>query len=134
MDMMAAISASPATIAEFLRLASEIREGKVVPLAVSSEKRAVAFPNIPTMAEEGYTQGQFNFWIGMLAAAQTPKAILDKMNDEINAIVDLPDVRERFEKLGALPFKMKPAAFDKFIQDEAATLGEVMKASGAKLD
>ena len=111
-----------------------IREGKVVPLAVSSEKRAVAFPNIPTMAEEGYPQGQFNFWIGMLAAAQTPKAILDKMNDEINAIVDLPDVRDRFEKLGALPFKMKPAAFDKFIQDEAATLGEVMKASGAKLD
>ena len=111
-----------------------IREGKVVPLAVSSEKRAVAFSNIPTMAEEGYPQGQFNFWIGMLAAAQTPKAILDKMNDEINAIVDLPDVRDRFEKLGALPFKMKPAAFDKFIQDEAATLGEVMKASGAKLD
>lgn len=111
-----------------------IREGKVVPLAVSSEKRAVAFPNIPTMAEEGYPQGQFNFWIGMLAAAQTPKAILDKMNDEINAIVDLPDVRERFEKLGALPFKMKPDAFDKFIQEEATTLGEVMKASGTKLD
>ena len=111
-----------------------IREGKVVPLAVSSEKRAVAFPNIPTMAEEGYPQGQFNFWIGMLAPAQTPKAILDKMNDEINFIVDLPDVRDRFEKLGALPFKMKPAAFDKFIQEEAVTLGEVMKASGAKLD
>jgi tripartite-type tricarboxylate transporter receptor subunit TctC len=94
----------------------------------------VAFPNIPTMAEEGYPQGQFNFWIGMLAPAQTPKAILDKMNDEINLIVDMPDVRERFEKLGALQFKMKPAAFDKFIQDEAVTLGEVMKASGAKLD
>jgi tripartite-type tricarboxylate transporter receptor subunit TctC len=111
-----------------------IREGKVVPLAVSSEKRAVAFPNIPTMAEEGYPQGQFNFWIGMLAPSQTPKAILDKMNDEINAIVDMPDVRERFEKLGALQFKMKPAAFDKFIQEEAVLLGEVMKASGAKLD
>ena len=111
-----------------------IREGKVVALAVSSEKRAVAFPNIATMAEEGYPQGQFNFWIGMLAPAQTPKAILDKMNDEINFIVDLPDVRDRFEKLGALPFKMKPAAFDKFIQEEAVTLGEVMKASGAKLD
>jgi tripartite-type tricarboxylate transporter receptor subunit TctC len=111
-----------------------IREGKVVPLAVSSEKRAVAFPNIPTMAESGYPQGQFNFWIGMLAPAQTPKAILDKMNDEINAIVDMPDVRERFEKMGALPFKMKPAAFDKFIEEEAVALGEVMKASGAKLD
>ena len=58
----------------------------------------------------------------------------NKMNDEINFIVDLPDVRDRFEKLGALPFKMKPAAFDKFIQEEAVTLGEVMKASGAKLD
>lgn len=111
-----------------------IREGKVVPLAVSSEKRSAAFPNIPTMAEAGYPQGQFNFWIGMLAPAQTPKAILEKLNDEINAIVDMPDVRERFEKLGAVPFKMKPAAFDKFIEEEAATLGEVMRASGAKLD
>lgn len=111
-----------------------IREGKVVLLAVSSEKRSSAFPNIPTMAEAGYPQGQFNFWIGMLAPAQTPKAILDKMNDEINAIVDMPDVRERFEKMGALPFKMKPAAFDKFIEEEAVALGEVMKASGAKLD
>jgi tripartite-type tricarboxylate transporter receptor subunit TctC len=111
-----------------------IREGKVVLLAVSSEKRSSAFPNIPTMAESGYPQGQFNFWIGMLAPAQTPKAILDKMNDEINAIVDMPDVRERFEKMGALPFKMKPAAFDKFIEEEAVALGEVMKASGAKLD
>jgi tripartite-type tricarboxylate transporter receptor subunit TctC len=43
-------------------------------------------------------------------------------------------VRERFEKMGALPFKMKPAAFDKFIEEEAVALGEVMKASGAKLD
>ena len=111
-----------------------IREGKVVLLAVSSEKRSSAFPNIPTMAESGYPQGQFNFWIGMLAPAQTPKAILDKMNDEINAIVDMPDVRERFEKMGALPFKMKPAAYDKFIEEEAVALGEVMKASGAKLD
>lgn len=111
-----------------------IREGKVMMLAVSSEKRSTAFPNTPTMAEAGYPQGQFNFWIGMLAPAQTPKAILEKMNDEINAIVDMPDVRERFEKMGALPFKMKPAAFDKFIEEEAVALGEVMKASGAKLD
>jgi len=111
-----------------------IREGKVVLLAVSSEKRSTAFPNAPTMAEAGYPQGQFNFWVGLLAPAQTPKAILDKLNDEINAIVDMPDVRERFEKLGAVPFKMKPAAFDKFIEEEAASLGEVMKASGAKLD
>lgn len=111
-----------------------IREGKVVLLAVSSDKRSSAFPNVPTMAEAGFPQGQFNFWIGMLAPAQTPKAILEKMNDEINAIVDMPDVRERFEKMGALPFKMKPTAFDKFIEEEAASLGEVMKTSGAKLD
>ena len=112
----------------------QIRSGQLVALAVGSPKRASALPQVPTTAEAGVPGSEFNFWIGMLAAAQTPKAILDKMNDEINAIVDLPDVRDRFEKLGALPFKMKPAAFDKFIQDEAATLGEVMKASGAKLD
>ena len=109
-----------------------IRENKVVFLAVSSEKRAAAFPNVPTMAEAGFPEGQFNFWIGMLAPANTPAPILERMNREISAVMDLPEVREKMEGLGALPFKMEPAAFDKFIEQEANTLGAVMRNAGAK--
>ena len=111
-----------------------IRENKVVFLAVSSEKRVTAFPNVPTMAEAGFPEGQFNFWIGMLAPANTPAPILQRMNREIAAVMDLPDVREKMEGLGALPFKMEPAAFDKFIEQEASTLGTVMRNSGAKAE
>jgi tripartite-type tricarboxylate transporter receptor subunit TctC len=111
-----------------------IREGKVVGLAVSSDKRSAAFPDLPTTAEAGYPQGQFNFWIGMLAPANTPKPILDKMNSEINAIIEMPDVREKLDKMGAVPFKLAPAEFDKFIGEEAVTLGEVMRKAGVKLD
>jgi len=111
-----------------------IRENKVVFLAVSSEKRAVAFPNVPTMAEAGFPEGQFNFWIAMLAPANTPAHILQRMNREISAVMDLPEVREKMEGLGALPFKMEPAAFDKFVEQEAATLGTVMRNSGAKAE
>ena len=111
-----------------------IRENKVVFLAVSSEKRAVAFPNVPTMAEAGFPEGQFNFWIAMLAPANTPAPILQRMNREISAVMDLPEVREKMEGLGALPFKMEPAAFDKFVEQEAATLGAVMRNSGAKAE
>ena len=109
-----------------------IRENKVVFLAVSSEKRAAAFPNVPTMAEAGFPEGQFNFWIGMLAPANTPAPILERMNREISAVADLPEVREKMEGLGALPFKMEPTAFDKFIEQEANTLGAVMRNAGAK--
>jgi tripartite-type tricarboxylate transporter receptor subunit TctC len=111
-----------------------IREGKVVALAVSSEKRSTAFPNVPTSAEAGYPQGQFNFWIGMLAPAQTPRPVMERLHREVNAILDLPEVREKMEALGALPFKLEPAAFDKFIEEEAAALGDVMRAAGVKLD
>ena len=111
-----------------------IKEGKVTALAVSSDKRSTAFPNIPTSAEAGYPQGQFNFWIGMLAPAQTPRAVIDRLHKEVSAVLDLPEVREKMEALGAVPFKMEPAAFDKFIDEETVALGEVMRASGVKLD
>ena len=113
---------------------SLIQDGKITALAVSSDKRIPALPNTPTASEAGYPQGQFNFWIGMLAPAKTPKPIVDRLNKEILAIMDQPDVVARFESLGALPFKLTAQQFDKFIDQEAQTLGEVMRKAGVTLD
>ncbi len=113
---------------------SLIKDGKITALAVSSDKRITALPNVPTAAEAGYPQGQFNFWIGMLAPAQTPKAIIDRLNKEIISIMDQPDVIARFENLGALPFKLSASEFDHFINDEAVNLGDVMRKAGVTLD
>jgi tripartite-type tricarboxylate transporter receptor subunit TctC len=113
---------------------SLIRDGKITALAVSSEKRISALPNVPTATEAGFPQGQFNFWIGMLAPAQTPKPIIDRLNKEIQSIMDQPDVVERFDNLGALAFKLTAPEFDHFIIEESKTLGEVMKKAGVTLD
>jgi tripartite-type tricarboxylate transporter receptor subunit TctC len=113
---------------------SLIKDGKMTALAVSSDKRVSALPNVPTAAEAGYPQGQFNFWIGMLAPAQTPKPIIDRLNKEILTIMDQPDVLARFENLGALPFKMNAPEFDRFISEEAQSLGDVMRKAGVTLD
>ena len=113
---------------------SLIKDGKITALAVSSEKRISALPNVPTAAEAGYPQGQFNFWIGMLAPAQTPKAITDRLNKEIMSIMDQPDVVARFDNLGALPFKLSASEFEHFINEEAISLGDVMRKAIVTLD
>lgn len=129
--------ASGAVDFSFAPLVSSVammQDKRVVPLAVSSEKRAEAFPDIPTSAEAGYPQGQFNFWIGMLAPAKTPRPIVDRLNREIAAIADTPEMVTRLQGLGALPYKLAPDVFDRFIQSEATELGGIMRAANVKAE
>ena len=112
--------------------AGHIKEGRLLGLAVSTPKRAPAFPDVPTIAEAGFPKGEFNFWVGLLAPAQTPKEIVARLNEEINKALQTPDMKERFGRLGAEPMVMTPAAYDKFLGEEYAVLTEVMRASGAK--
>jgi tripartite-type tricarboxylate transporter receptor subunit TctC len=111
-----------------------IQDNRVVPLAVSTPKRAEAFPNIPTAAEAGYPQGQFNFWIGMLAPAKTPRPVIERLNREITAMMDAPEVIARLQSLGALPYKLGPQEFDRFIASEAVELGGIMRAANVKAE
>jgi tripartite-type tricarboxylate transporter receptor subunit TctC len=109
-----------------------IKEGKLLALAVSTPRRVAAFPDVPTIAEAGFPKGEFNFWVGMLAPAGTPREIVARLNEEINKALQTPEMHERFGKLGAEPMVMSPAAYDAFLRDEYAVLTEVMRASGAK--
>jgi tripartite-type tricarboxylate transporter receptor subunit TctC len=112
----------------------QVKEGKVVPLSVSTPARAPALPDVPTAVESGFPSAEFNFWVGMLAPAGTPKAVLDKLNTEITRTMATPEMRERLAKLGADPMPMTPEKFDAFILDEARVLGAAMKAVGAKAE
>jgi tripartite-type tricarboxylate transporter receptor subunit TctC len=109
-----------------------VKEGKLLALAVSTPKRVAAFPDVPTIAEAGFPKGEFNFWVGLLAPAGTPKEIVARLNDEINKALTTPEIKERLAKLGAEPMEMNPAQFDIFLRDEYNLLGDVMRASGAK--
>jgi tripartite-type tricarboxylate transporter receptor subunit TctC len=112
----------------------QIKDNRVVPLAVSTPQRSPVLPDVPTAVEAGFPAAEFNFWVGMLAPAGTPKPILDKLNAEIAKIIETPEMKERLAKLGAEPFILSPEKFDAFIADEARVLGAAMRAVGAKAE
>jgi tripartite-type tricarboxylate transporter receptor subunit TctC len=112
--------------------AGQIKEGRLLALAVSTPRRVPAFPDVPTIAEAGYPKGEFNFWVGMLAPAQTPRDIVGRLNAEINKVLQSAEMKERLAGLGAEPMQMTPEQYDAFLREEYSVLGEVMRASGVK--
>lgn len=111
-----------------------IRDQKLTALAVSSAKRASAFPELPTIAEAGVPGAQFDFWIGLLAPAKTSRPIVQKLNAEIANVLAQPETRERLRALGAEAMPMSPDAFDAFMRREFEELGRVMRAAGVKAE
>jgi tripartite-type tricarboxylate transporter receptor subunit TctC len=106
-----------------------IRDNRMRALAVSTAKRSSALPDVPTVAEAGLPGFVFDFWIGLLAPAKTPRAVVNKLNAEVAKILAQPEVKERMAKLGAESMPMKPEQFDAYIKEEFITLGAVMKAA-----
>jgi tripartite-type tricarboxylate transporter receptor subunit TctC len=109
-----------------------LKDGKLLALAVSTPRRVAALPEVPSIAEAGYPGGEFNFWLGMLAPARTPREVVAKLNAEINRALKAPEMIDRLAKLGAEPMSMSPVEFDRFIRTEHDELGKVMRDAGAK--
>ncbi len=108
----------------------QIQSGQLLALAVGSPKRATALPDTPTTAEAGVPNSEFNFWIGMMAPAGTPPAIVQRLHDELEKAMASPEVRERFAKLGAEAWTMSPKAFNDYIRQEVADNEALVKAAG----
>jgi tripartite-type tricarboxylate transporter receptor subunit TctC len=106
-----------------------VKNGKVHALAVSTHQRSSAVPDIPTIAEEGFPGGEFNFWVGLLAPSKTPREVVRRLNDTIEKSLDQPEIRQRLANLGAEPMPMSPEQFDAFIRSEHDELGKVMRAA-----
>ncbi|MES2413761.1 MAG: tripartite tricarboxylate transporter substrate binding protein [Pseudomonadota bacterium] len=111
----------------------QIRNGQLVALAVGSPKRATALPNVPTTAEAGVPGSEFNFWIGMMAPAKTPRDIVNRLNDEVAKALASPEVKERFVALGADAWTLKPEQFDAYIKDEIRSNAVLVKAAGLEV-
>jgi tripartite-type tricarboxylate transporter receptor subunit TctC len=111
-----------------------VKTGKLHPVAVSSAQRASSLPDVPTFIESGLSDFDINSWVGLLAPAKTPKAIVDKLNAELNAVLTDPAVRERLNGMG---IAATPGSADKFAQEMQRDLtryGSVVKSAGIKLD
>jgi tripartite-type tricarboxylate transporter receptor subunit TctC len=107
-----------------------VREGKVKPLAVSTGQRIAALPEVPTLGEAGFPEGESTFWLALLAPVKTPSAIVGQINAEVRRSLQSADVKERLAKLGTEPMSMTPAESDAFIRREHDELGKVMHDAG----
>lgn len=108
----------------------QIKAGQLQALAVGSPSRASALPDVPTTTEAGVPGSEFNFWIGMMAPAKTPRDIVNRLNEEVLKALASPDVKERFAKVGADAWTLKPEAFDAYIKSEIASNAVLVKAAG----
>jgi tripartite-type tricarboxylate transporter receptor subunit TctC len=113
---------------------SQVKAGNVRAVAVSTSKRTSSLPDVPTADEQGLKGYDANTNGGFLAPAGTPKAIVDKLNAEINAALKLPDVRAKLEAAGIEVQGGTPQAYAALIKSDLAKWGKVVKAAGIEAD
>ena len=105
----------------------QMKEGKLAAFGVSTRRRADVMPEVPALAEQGLGDFDITLWFGVWAPAGTPAAIVNKINAQITAILDKPDVREQFAKLGIAPAPMKPDEFARFVREQITVYQRIVK-------
>jgi tripartite-type tricarboxylate transporter receptor subunit TctC len=111
-------------------MAENVKAGQVRALGTSASRRSSVLPEIPTIAEAGVPGYESTIWIGIMAPAGTPTVVIDKLNSEINKVIERPDVKEAWDKQGAVPLRMSPAEFDKYLRADIEKWAQVIKVSG----
>ncbi len=111
-------------------MASNVKAGQVRALGTSAAKRSTVLPDVPTIAEAGVPGYESTIWLGIMAPVGTPKAIVDKLNAEINKAINRPDVKAAWDKQGAVPLTMSPAEFDAYLRKDIEKWAKVVKAAG----
>jgi len=112
----------------------QIKAGKVVAIAVTNPKRSTTQVQLPTVSEAGVPGYEAVQWFGIAAPASTPREIVQLLNDDIRAILQMPDVRARFADLGFDVVGDKPEDFAAFVASENAKWKKIALAAGVKLD
>jgi tripartite-type tricarboxylate transporter receptor subunit TctC len=107
--------------------ASALGSGKLNVLAVSSLKRSALLPDIPSIAEAGYPNADFRFWVGLSAPANTPREIVDKLHDATETALKDSGVREKLANLGVEPELMSVDQFGKYVSDDLASTVRLAK-------
>ncbi len=112
----------------------QIKGGKLRALAVTSEQRSAALPDVPTMAEAGVAEPIPETWWAVLAPKGTPAAIINRLNTDLAQIMKLPDVREKYAVLGVATVHTAPERVLELVKSEGPKMGKVLKAAGVEPD
>jgi tripartite-type tricarboxylate transporter receptor subunit TctC len=111
-----------------------VKSGKLKAIAVSSAQRSPALPDVPTFVESGVSDFVVNSWVGLLAPARTPAAIVKRLNAELNAVLADPAAREKLATLGIEPAPGTPEQFGDEMRRDLSRYGPVVKAAGIKVE
>ncbi len=110
-----------------------IKDNKLIPLAVSTAKRAPVMPDVPVVSD--FVPGAvYDHWYGMVAPGKTPQAVVDKISADVGRVLRIPDVVKNFADQGVTASPTSPAEFDRFIESEITRLAAVVKSAGIQLD
>jgi tripartite-type tricarboxylate transporter receptor subunit TctC len=115
-------------------MAPNVRAGKLKALGTTGKTRSTVLPDVPTISEAGVPGYEAGIWLGLMAPAGTPRPILERLNVEVNKIINAPEVKEAWSKQGAVPMGMSIEQFDKFIRAEIVKWSSVVKATGMKVE
>ena len=115
-------------------MAASARAGKVKALATSGAKRSAVTPDVPTLSEAGVPGYESGIWLGLMAPAKTPRPVLEKLNMEVNKLLNSAEVRDNWGKQGTMTMGMSIEQFEKFLREEIVKWAKVVKISGAKAD
>jgi tripartite-type tricarboxylate transporter receptor subunit TctC len=108
-------------------MTANVKAGQVRALATSSPQRSSVLPDVPTVAEAGVPGYDATIWLGVMAPTGTPKAVVDKLNAEINKTIAKPDVKAAWDKQGAVALTMTPAQFDAYLRKDIEKWAAVVK-------
>jgi len=124
----------PLAFASAASIHAHLKSGKLVPIGVPSLRRSKQFPDIPTFSESGVPDFNVNSWVALVAPAKTPKAIVDKLNNALNAALNDNEVREKLAVAGIVATPGSPEVLGDIIKNEYLLYGQVVKSANIKAD
>ena len=111
-----------------------IKDGRLLPLGVSTAARSPALPEVASLAESAVPGLDWDQWYGMFAPAQTPRPIVSQLSREVARVLALPEMRERIAARGSVPKPTTPEVFDAFVRAEVEKVSKIVREGNIRLD
>ncbi|HYF19002.1 MAG TPA: tripartite tricarboxylate transporter substrate binding protein [Ramlibacter sp.] len=111
-----------------------VKNGKAIPIAQTRQQKAKSYPNVPTMAESGFPGFEATTWYGLVGPGRMPAALARRMNEDVNKVLQMPDVMERLEASGAEDGGGSTEKFSQFMRVELQKWAKVIKEAGVKVE
>jgi tripartite-type tricarboxylate transporter receptor subunit TctC len=115
-------------------MAEQIKSGRVKAIATTGQTRSEVLPDVPTLSEAGLPGYEATIWLGLMAPRGTPKDVVNKLNAAISKMASQAEVKQAWNKQGAVPLVMSPDVFDKYARDDIAKWARVIKTANIKAD